>query len=213
MRILTKIVLIIILVVLGSFLLKQLLTKMVIENDHDHHEYTDLPVGDSNVPRGSVGVIPTTVGVDPEDTQPFTSLLTREPDQQFSSALATVYDDVYGIFPCNVGAEKTNVVMFTAKTSPTPEGPTYEHAKQQIELWEPHLLPDIGYMIFPERSLPETPGLLSFVQVGDSPYRRASAIFNSGEAYVYTGWRLNYVFYASSLECLVGAMDLVYEAH
>jgi len=59
-----------------------------------------------------------------------------------------------------------------------PEGATYDYAKETIAAWEPRLLPDIGHMIFPNRTLPAAPGLLFFHTVGDSPHRRAKVAFN-----------------------------------
>lgn len=204
----TKIFLILFILVIGTFAV-----QLFSVPSQERLSPTQLPIGDTSLPRSAAGVVPTTVGVSPADTRPFTTLLPEPPDAHFSAMLGSVYDDVYAIFPCTLDDEQVNVVMFTARTAPTPSGPTYDAAEAAVVSWEPYLLSDIGHMIYPDRSVPVSPGLLSFAQVGNTSFKKARATFVSSQADIYTGWRLNYVFYASSPECLAAAMDLVYEAH
>tara|TARA_B100000745_G_scaffold71276_1_gene42730 strand:- start:231 stop:788 length:558 start_codon:yes stop_codon:yes gene_type:complete len=175
-------------------------------------EPTTLPIGSPNIPHESGGVVPTTVGFDPQTVRPFNTLLTKSPDSAFSAMLEDVYMNVYGIFPCRLGIDETNVVMFTARSTESPQGASYDPAKRAITAWEPNVFKDIGQFIFPNQILPSTPGLVSFQTVESVDYRRGSVNFVDGaRGYIYTGWRLNFVFYASSLECLEEAMELVYE--
>lgn len=205
MKLLTKITIGVVLIVAVSVVL-----QMWLKQSSRVEVATSFPVGEQNAPDTGTGIIPSDVGFNSTQVRPFDTLLTTEPAPTFISVLDSIYLDVYGVFPCNLDAEKTNVIMFTAKAIENSSGNPYRDAESAIATWEPRVLIDIGKLIFPMQTLPNAPGLASFINVPDTEYKRASVYLQNQESSIYTGWRLNYVFYASSQACLEGAMDLVY---
>jgi len=186
-------------------------TLFFLKDDDVTIEYDSFPVGSPNIQREQGGIIPTTAGFDPKYVQPFNTLLSEQPSYIFSSVLASSYMDVYGIFPCRIGEEETNVLMMNAKSGLDMNGNVDRKTMETFKAWEPYVFSDIGHFIFPSRTVPDSPGLVAFRNVGSDGYKSGQVTFSGGvEGYIYTGWRLNFSFYASSLECLENAMDLVY---
>ncbi len=163
-----------------------------------------VPQSNENTPK----VIPSEVGFDVSSVKPTAEVfITNRP--QFKELLNTMYTDVYGVFPCTISSEDSQVVMFTA----IPQGDSdaqYDAAIKAVRAWEPYIFMDIGAMIFGKERLPAVLGEIAFSPYGNTLYRRAQVSLSDGTGYIFTGWRLNFVFFADSESCLEEVMDTVY---
>jgi len=189
MKSLTKLTIVIFLIVFCGVGVTLFLQK----SSNNTGQYPEFPVGSENVPQEKGGVVPTTVGFDPKNVQPFDTLLNARPGYIFSSVLESTYTDVYGIFPCRIGEEETNVLMLTAKSTIDINGEVDTKTRETFKAWEPHSFADIGHFIFPKRTVPDSPRLVAFRDVGGDGYKSGQVTFSDGVGgYIYTGWRLNF---------------------
>ncbi|MFT7507369.1 MAG: hypothetical protein ACI92I_000515 [Acidimicrobiales bacterium] len=174
----------------------------------DPSDYSfEIPV----MPDVESKIIPTTVGVGLSETIPFDTIFKEEPTDSFKKVLDSIYLDSYIILSCPQSGEGENTVMLTAKYTQDPEGNNFEAAQSTLENWETYIYEDIGHLIFPSLVNSNRVDRLIFEDVLDSNYRKATFRAGAETKSIYSGWRLNYVFYSSSQECLVEAMDMVYE--
>jgi len=153
----------------------------------------------------SGGVIPRAVGFDPNAVRPLGTLFANDISQPFRRVLQNVYPNSYLIYSCQ--SRNHNAVMFTAHADT--DG-AFTNAKQVIRNWESFILQDIGTYLFPNQDVRSLDRPLTFAPIFETDIRRATVTTESETLEVYYGWRLNYVFIASSRSCLFEAMDEVY---
>lgn len=156
-------------------------------------------------------VIPAAVGFKREEVLPFDKLLVGSVSVEARSVFDVVYLDDYLLMPCQTDEGETNVLNLTVRSVlGDDELYTYTPAMETVATWEPYLLNDIGYLIYPSKTFAEQ--TLSFRDGGEY---RSAGIDGSNENQMFIGWSNNMVFYASSQSCIDEAIETIYhtESH
>lgn len=153
-------------------------------------------------------------GPGPQKT--FDELLPIPPRPVFKSVLDSMHLDVYGVLPCAIKPAE-RVIMLTAKYSEDKPLNTFESAVNAVTSWEQYIGADLGPLLFPNAKAFVAGTSSSFVKVAIanpavvSEYEKMATIKVDGApATLYYAWSLNYVFFATSQQCLEDAMISVY---
>jgi len=155
-------------------------------------------------------VVPTTLGVPPENTLSIENILSQPSTLNFDQVLRNVYADTYVLLPCKSSGSVTNTLILTAAYTQDPTGNNMRAAEAAIREWEPDVLRDIGYLLYPNVSPEIFNESLTFSPVAGTDYRQAVIVSEYDTYAVAYGWLLNYVFYGSSPVCVEDAMEAVY---
>ena len=150
-------------------------------------------------------VIPADVGFRPEETILFSDIVSRDTSSAFSEVLRHVHDNVYLLYTCSTDPED-KVLMLTAKYA---SDGSFAQVKEVVREWESYILQDVGNLLFPSLKSSQFRKIF-FADVPGTQYRRATTEISGVQKTLYVGWRLNYVFFASSQECLDETMNEVY---
>jgi hypothetical protein len=167
-------------------------------------------------PTITVTTLPNIPSVDRNSTA-FEALLQTEPSVPLANVIDLTFADSYTQYKCTAGDSDEVALMLAGRHDGDLDTGGYTTIHTAVRGWESQMFNEIGHVLFPQINPTQYPQSLIFESIivdeaaaFDTGMRRAKVVLGDTQAYIYTGWILNYVIFTTSEACLLEVMGSVY---